>query len=192
MCGCLFVYCGSKVCQPFKYSYEFISHTTHTSSIALLLLLYSVKKSFEDGPTLQHTLPPNEKQPFSFITTVSWTFLEPQYETVKSPPPTLIFSVPYDVFYPFQMSNDNYGISNSGSSSRGSIRVRSSSSYNSSLLLSTSLAAFVVAVQHMLFWISVEISIMNELILIYNRLKKWTNTNWETWRTYRAKVWHRC
>ena len=89
------------------YSYEFISHTTHTSSIALLLLLYSVKKSFEDGPTLQHTLPPNEKQPFSFITTVSWTFLEPQYETVKSPPPALIFSVPYDVFYPFQMSNSN-------------------------------------------------------------------------------------
>ena len=127
-------------------SYEF--HFTHTSSIALLLLLYSVKKSFEDGPTLQHTLPPNEKQPFSFITTVSWTFLEPQYETVKSPPPTLIFSVPYDVFYPFQMSNSNYGISSSGSSSRGSIRMRSSSSYSLFPLLS-SLAAFVVAVQHM-------------------------------------------
>ena len=120
---------------------------THTSSIALLLLRYSAKKSFEDGPTLQHTLPPNEKQPFSFITTVSWTFLEPQYETVKSPPPTLIFSVPYDVFYPFQMSNNNYGISSSG---RGSIRMRSSSSYSLFPLL-PSLAAFVVAVQHMLF-----------------------------------------
>ena len=147
------MYCGSKVCQPFKYSYEFISHTTHTSSIALLLLLYSVKKSFEDGPTLQHTLPPNEKQPFSFIRTVSWTFLEPQYETVKSPPPTMIFSVPYDVFYPFQMSNNNHGISSSSSSSssrRGSIRMRSSSSYSLFPLLS-SLAAFVVAVQHVLF-----------------------------------------
>ena len=132
------------------YSYEF--HFTHTSSIALLLLLYSVKKSFEDGPTLQHTLPPNEKQPFSFITTVSWTFLEPQYETVKSPPPTLIFSVPYDVFYPFQMSNNNYGISSSGSSSRGSIRMRRRrrSSYSLFTLL-PSLAAFVVAVQHVLF-----------------------------------------
>ena len=131
------------------YSYEF--HFTHTSSIALLLLLYSVKKSFEDGPTLQHTLPPNEKQPFSFITTVSWTFLEPQYETVKSPPPTLIFSVPYDVFYPFQMSNNNYGISSSGSSSRGSIRMRRSSSSYSLFPLLSSLAAFVVAVQHVLF-----------------------------------------
>ena len=130
------------------YSYEFsISHTLH---LLHLLLLYSVKKSFEDGPTLQHTLPPNEKQPFSFITTVSWTFLEPQYETVKSPPPTMIFSVPYDVFYPFQMSNNNYGISSSGSSSRGSIRMRSSSSYSLFPLL-PSLAAFVVAVQHVLF-----------------------------------------
>ena len=143
------MYCGSKVCQL----YEFISHThTHPSPLTLLLL-YSVKKSFEDGPTLQHTLPPNEKQPFSFITTVSWTFLEPQYETVKSPPPTLIFSVPYDVFYPFQMSNNNHGISSSSSSSssssrRGSIRMRSSSSYSLFPLL-PSLAAFVVAVQHM-------------------------------------------
>ena len=130
-----------------NYMNSFHTHT-HTSPLTLLLL-YSVKKSFEDGPTLQHTLPPNEKQPFSFITTVSWTFLEPQYETVKSPPPMMIFSVPYDVFYPFQMSNSNYGISNSGSSSsRGSIRMRSSSSYSLFPLLS-SLAAFVVAVQHM-------------------------------------------
>jgi len=66
---------------------------------------HSAKKSFEDGPTLQHTLPANEKQAFSFTTTVSWTFLEPKYETVKSPPPTLLFSVPYDVFYPFQMNS---------------------------------------------------------------------------------------
>jgi len=66
---------------------------------------HSAKKSFEDGPILQHTLPASEKQPFSFTTTVSWTFLEPKYETVKSPPPTLLFSVPYDVFYPFQMNS---------------------------------------------------------------------------------------
>ena len=65
----------------------------------------SAKKSFEDGPALQHTLLANEKQPFSFTTTVSWTFLEPRYETVKSPPPTLLFSVPHDVFYPFQMNS---------------------------------------------------------------------------------------
>ena len=132
-----------------NYMNSFHTHT-HTSPLTLLLL-YSVKKSFEDGPTLQHTLPPNEKQPFSFITTVSWTFLEPQYETVKSPPPTMIFSVPYDVFYPFQMSNNNYGISNSGSSSRGSIRMRRSSSSYSLFTLLPSLAAFVVAVQHVLF-----------------------------------------
>ena len=66
---------------------------------------HSAEKSFDDGPTLQHTLSANEKQPFSFTTTVSWTFLEPKYETVKSPPPTLLFSVPHDVFYPFQMNS---------------------------------------------------------------------------------------
>ena len=109
---------------------KFVNHLLvrvpfHTHFIyCTITFTFSVKKSFEDGPTLQHTLPPNEKQPFSFITTVSWTFLEPQYETVKSPPPTMIFSVPYDVFYPFQMSNNNYGISNSGSSSEGSSREK--------------------------------------------------------------------
>ena len=128
-----------------NHSYESISHA-HFIHCSLKLLLNSVKKSFEDGPTLQHTLPPNEKQPFSFITTVSWTFLEPQYEIVKSPPPALIFSVPYDVFYPFQMSNSNGISSNSG----GSIRMRGSSNYSLFLLL-PSLAAFVVAVQHALF-----------------------------------------
>ncbi|KAL7549903.1 hypothetical protein ACHAWF_014595, partial [Thalassiosira exigua] len=67
--------------------------------------ILSAKKSFEYGPTLQHVLPPKEKQPYSFATTVSWTFLQPKYGVVKSPPPTLIFSVPHDVFYPFQMNS---------------------------------------------------------------------------------------
>ncbi|KAL9188182.1 hypothetical protein ACHAXT_006560 [Thalassiosira profunda] len=65
--------------------------------------ILSAKRSFEDGPSLQHTLPPNEKQPFSFVTTVSWTYLQPESSIAKSPPPSHIFSVPYDVFYPFQM-----------------------------------------------------------------------------------------
>ena len=67
----------------------------------------SAKKSFEDGPSLQHTLPQNEKQPFSFITTVSWTFSQPNHAIVKSPPPFLLLSVPHDVFYPFQMNSGN-------------------------------------------------------------------------------------
>lgn len=67
--------------------------------------ILSAKKSFEEGPPLQHTLPPNEKQPYSFVTTVSWSFLPPKYKLVRNPPPLYIFSVPYDVFYPFQMSN---------------------------------------------------------------------------------------
>mmetsp|Transcript_563 Transcript_563/g.1302 ORF Transcript_563/g.1302 Transcript_563/m.1302 type:complete len:656 (-) Transcript_563:219-2186(-) len=67
--------------------------------------ILSARRSFQDGPSLQHTLSPNEKQPFSFVTTVSWTFSQPKYSISKSPPPTLLFSVPHDVFYPFQMGN---------------------------------------------------------------------------------------
>ena len=65
--------------------------------------ILTAKKSYEDGPSLQHVLPPNESQPYSFVTTVSWTFLPPKSSIVKSPPPLYIFSLPYDVFYPFQM-----------------------------------------------------------------------------------------
>jgi hypothetical protein len=64
--------------------------------------ILSAKKSFDEGLSLQHTLPPNETQPFSFVTTVSWSFLQPKYKLVKSPHPLGLFSVPYDVFYPFQ------------------------------------------------------------------------------------------
>lgn len=60
---------------------------------------------YEDVHSIQHTLPPNEAQPFSFITTVSWKFLRPNYELVKSPPPTFLFSVPRDIFYPFTVGS---------------------------------------------------------------------------------------
>ena len=94
---------------------------------------HSAKKSFDDGPPLQHTLPANEKQPFSFTTTVSWTFLEPKYETVKSPPPTLLFSVPHDVFYPFQM---NTGVS---------VVTRRSFVWTSLVVLCTAACRFIAA-----------------------------------------------
>ena len=68
--------------------------------------ILSVKRSFEDDGSLQHTRPVNEKQPFSFVTTVSWSFAEPTYELVKSPPPLYIFSLPYDVFYPFTLEKE--------------------------------------------------------------------------------------
>ncbi|KAL3803724.1 hypothetical protein HJC23_003778 [Cyclotella cryptica] len=64
--------------------------------------ILSAKKTYDESSSLQHVLPPNEKQPYAFTTTVSWTYLHPKSDIVKSPPPTLIFSVPHDVFYPFQ------------------------------------------------------------------------------------------
>ncbi|KAL7483866.1 hypothetical protein ACHAW6_009507 [Cyclotella cf. meneghiniana] len=65
--------------------------------------ILSAKKTYDESSLLRHALMPNEKQPYAFTTTVSWTYLHPKRDIVKRPPPALIFSVPYDVFYPFQM-----------------------------------------------------------------------------------------
>jgi hypothetical protein len=71
-----------------------------------LAFTFSARKSFDEGQILQHKMMPNEKQPFAFTTSVAWTHAAPKSNIVKSPPPTLIFSVPHDVFYPFLMNND--------------------------------------------------------------------------------------
>lgn len=72
--------------------------------IAIEIFYHSAKKTFDEVP-LHHTLLPNEKQQFTFSTTVSWTYAPPTSNIVKRPPPILIFSVPHDVFYPFLMSS---------------------------------------------------------------------------------------
>mmetsp|Transcript_9666 Transcript_9666/g.20029 ORF Transcript_9666/g.20029 Transcript_9666/m.20029 type:complete len:677 (-) Transcript_9666:44-2074(-) len=74
--------------------------------------ILSARKSYDNGPILRHTLPSLEKQPFAFVTTVSWKFLRPEYGVVKKPPPTLIFSVPHDVFYPFELGKSGAMSSN--------------------------------------------------------------------------------
>lgn len=77
-----------------------------------LISIYSARKLYDNGPILRHTLPSLEKQPFAFVTTVSWKFLRPEYGVVKKPPPTLIFSVPHDVFYPFELGKSGAMSSN--------------------------------------------------------------------------------
>ncbi|KAL7511296.1 hypothetical protein ACHAXN_008210 [Cyclotella atomus] len=67
--------------------------------------ILSAKQSYYDGHILHHKLMPNEKQPYPFTTSVAWTYATPKSNIVKSPPPTLIFSVPHDVFYPFLMNS---------------------------------------------------------------------------------------
>lgn len=67
--------------------------------------ILSAKRTYSEA-TLQHKLMPNEKQPYSFSATVSWTYASPpKKDILKSLPPTLIFSVPHDVFYPFLMNS---------------------------------------------------------------------------------------
>ena len=46
-----------------------------------------------------------ETQKFPFTVTVEWQYYELDTELYSPPPPPIIFSVPYDVFYPFQIDN---------------------------------------------------------------------------------------
>jgi len=62
-----------------------------------------VTREYDSGNALKHVLSPEEvKQSFQFITTVSWEYLNPDNVIEKSPPPTFLFSVPHDLFYPFE------------------------------------------------------------------------------------------
>jgi len=45
------------------------------------------------------------KQKFPFTITVEWQYYELDSEIYSPPPPPIIFSVPYDVFYPFQIDS---------------------------------------------------------------------------------------
>ena len=54
---------------------------------------------------LTHIYYPNQKQNFEFASTVSWTFKNPQKLVVYPPKPRLLFKVPSDFFYPFQIES---------------------------------------------------------------------------------------
>ena len=48
-----------------------------------------------------------EQQPFHFITTVSWIYMNPSQNVKYLSHPELLFSVPPDVFYPFQKQSSS-------------------------------------------------------------------------------------
>jgi hypothetical protein len=61
-----------------------------------------IQEEFEDNVPMTHIIDPERAQLYSFTTTVSWVFVGSETEIVKLPPPELFFSVPDDIFYPFQ------------------------------------------------------------------------------------------
>mmetsp|Transcript_27905 Transcript_27905/g.41133 ORF Transcript_27905/g.41133 Transcript_27905/m.41133 type:complete len:450 (+) Transcript_27905:567-1916(+) len=69
--------------------------------------IISAQKNYDESTSLKHVLWPTQSQKFEFVTTVTWTFARPDDAFVKPPPPTLLFSVPHDVFYPFQMDQSD-------------------------------------------------------------------------------------
>ena len=68
--------------------------------------IISATKEYNEGYALTHTVKSPQKQAFQFSATVSWTFVKPEQNVAKKPIPTL-FTVPNDVFYPFQMSSSS-------------------------------------------------------------------------------------
>lgn len=53
---------------------------------------------------LIHRLSPKQHQQYQFTTTISWTFVKSSKELIEASNPTLLFSVPYDILYPFNMN----------------------------------------------------------------------------------------
>ncbi|EJK69296.1 hypothetical protein THAOC_09458 [Thalassiosira oceanica] len=85
---------------PTRLSYEILwTHVGNVESPHAKIL--GARRTYGNEHRLQHVLPPGEEQPYTFDTTVSWTYREPEPELVVKPPPAHIFSVPYDIWYPF-------------------------------------------------------------------------------------------
>ena len=91
---------------PTRLSYEIL--WTHVGSVdSPHAKILGARRTWSQEHRLQHVLPPGEEQPYTFDTTVSWTYRKPEPELVVKPPPAHIFSVPYDIFYPFVGAPDD-------------------------------------------------------------------------------------
>ena len=91
---------------PTRLSYEILwTHAGNVDSPHAKIL--GARRTYGNERRLQHILPPDEEQPYTFDATVSWTYREPEPELVVKPPPAHIFSVPYDIWYPFVGAPDD-------------------------------------------------------------------------------------
>lgn len=66
---------------------------------------HRVTKEHDGSIPLIHKYHDDYKQNFRFTATVSWTFVEPKKRVESLPLPSLLFTVPDDVFYPFQRTS---------------------------------------------------------------------------------------
>lgn len=68
--------------------------------------IIGAKKRFNDDNTLEHLMG-DLSQKYEFVTTVTWTYVHPEGSIVKLSTPSLLFSMPHDVFYPFFMDQSS-------------------------------------------------------------------------------------
>ncbi len=77
--------------------------------------IVSVTMEYDDSQPMRHNLHPSETQAYYFTTIVSWVYLPNDTEVVKLPPPNLFFSVPKDIFYPFNVRSSGVNRVDGGS-----------------------------------------------------------------------------
>ena len=71
----------------------------------MFLLKSRIEQDYKDDISMTHRFENTRSQKHHFTTTVSWVFIRSESEILKLPPPNLLFTLPDDVFYPFQFSS---------------------------------------------------------------------------------------
>jgi len=86
----------------YKIAYTYVGNVKNPQAkiISALVDYDSVDMTFDDM-----RLGDSAVQNFEFGVTVSWIYVQQDQEIYSPPPPPIIFSVPYDVFYPFQIDS---------------------------------------------------------------------------------------
>eukprot|EP00518_Triparma_eleuthera_P003744 CAMPEP_0182453286 /NCGR_PEP_ID=MMETSP1319-20130603/411_1 /TAXON_ID=172717 /ORGANISM="Bolidomonas pacifica, Strain RCC208" /LENGTH=696 /DNA_ID=CAMNT_0024651201 /DNA_START=102 /DNA_END=2192 /DNA_ORIENTATION=+ len=86
----------------YKFQWTYVGSTTNPQAkIMSAEVSYSSQEMKFNNDRTGNTA----EQKFPFSVTVDWTYKELNSEKYSPPPPPIIFSVPYDVFYPFQIDS---------------------------------------------------------------------------------------
>jgi len=73
-------------------------------------MILSCERKYQNDIALMHIIPPKQKQNFQFTTIVTWTYVRPKNMVIKPSPPSILLSLPNDIFYPFQSQSCSIGV----------------------------------------------------------------------------------
>lgn len=94
-----------RYCSFFYLFHAVVVIHPHLISTFETTITHRVTKKHDEDIPFTHNYQDETKQNFYFATTVSWVYVAPTTNIEHLPPPQLLFSVPSDVFYPFQSRN---------------------------------------------------------------------------------------